>query len=336
MTQLRISLIAPLCLALALPGVTACNDDEVIADYTCGDGVCSSKEDIASCPEDCGPPCGDDLCEPEENAVSCPADCAGPLYPGPCFGGAEAFGVGILGPDYDFDYEMVNGGLRITHTSNVVLRYTFDPDGNLIAWELDYEDDGVMDWVETRLYDADGRCVGGETRSSDWSEVLTLTTHEYDATGFLSRTTTESLDAEGDPVELLVDILYEWNAAHTFCVEHVTDNNPGNSDYTNEITYDATGNVTHRFNGNNGTECDFTYDQEHLDVVAPGTLILIPWDDIKKRARLTEYRCLDDPHDFGEKFYYDEHGNMTRSEHYWHETQPEPTHTITYDYSCWE
>mgnify|MGYP001043518273 CR=1 FL=1 len=325
-----------LCFCCALLLAPACEDDEVIADYTCGNDECEPGEDLDNCAVDCGPPCGDDLCEPEESAVSCPADCAGPLYPGPCFGDV-VLASGDPGTDSLWEYEMVDGNLQIVRTTDIVFRYTFDSDENLIAWEMDYEDDGEMDWVETRLYDDDGRCVGGETRSADWSQVLTLTTHEYDATGFLEHSTTVSLDTGGEPVETLVEIQYEWNADHSFCVEHVTDNNPGNSDYTNEITYDATGSVIHRVNGQYGTECEFYYDQENLDVVAPGTLILLPWDDMKRPARLLEYRCGDDPpNGFGEKFYYDEHGNMTRAEYYNDGIQQDPYFTTTYDYSCWE
>ena len=41
----------------------------------CGNGVCASPEDAASCPADCPSVCGDDLCLAPEDAASCPDDC---------------------------------------------------------------------------------------------------------------------------------------------------------------------------------------------------------------------------------------------------------------------
>jgi hypothetical protein len=44
----------------------------------CGDGICSSDEDCASCSEDCGPcsaTCGDGSCDGDEDCSSCVADC---------------------------------------------------------------------------------------------------------------------------------------------------------------------------------------------------------------------------------------------------------------------
>ena len=41
----------------------------------CGDGQCAGKENICSCPEDCGPHCANWVCEAGEDRSSCPADC---------------------------------------------------------------------------------------------------------------------------------------------------------------------------------------------------------------------------------------------------------------------
>jgi hypothetical protein len=45
----------------------------------CGDGLCSGRENITNCPEDCTPVvpvvCGDGLCSGTENWGNCPADC---------------------------------------------------------------------------------------------------------------------------------------------------------------------------------------------------------------------------------------------------------------------
>ena len=209
----------------------------------------------------------------------------------------------------------------------------------MIAYAWDTNRDGEWEWVTTRAYDADGRLITEQTLSGDWSPVLTETTHTYDATGYRSHTTTMSVDTAGEPLELVSEITYEWNADNTFCVEHVDEDIPGANYFTNRITYDATGNVIHRENHNYGTSCDFLYDQENLHVVAPSAVLLFPFDDMKWHVRLIEYRCLENntqANEFGERFYYDEHGNMTHAEFYHFDDQPTPTHTYTYDYSCWE
>ncbi len=46
----------------------------------CGDAICESPEDGASCAVDCGPPafCGDSVCDPSESSCSCASDCGAP------------------------------------------------------------------------------------------------------------------------------------------------------------------------------------------------------------------------------------------------------------------
>lgn len=52
----------------------------------CGDGLCSGRENINNCPEDCTPSnppgvCGDSVCSWDESWLTCPQDCP---YPTTC------------------------------------------------------------------------------------------------------------------------------------------------------------------------------------------------------------------------------------------------------------
>jgi len=51
---------------------------------TCGDGICQSNENSATCPADCGAQeyCGDGICQSNENSATCPADCGAQEYCG--------------------------------------------------------------------------------------------------------------------------------------------------------------------------------------------------------------------------------------------------------------
>lgn len=57
-------------------------DPEPPWDTICGDGLCSGREDLFNCPEDCSPPpdiCGNGICGFNETYFNCPADCPYPV-----------------------------------------------------------------------------------------------------------------------------------------------------------------------------------------------------------------------------------------------------------------
>ena len=398
-----------LCLSALLVLTPACKDDEVVATYTCGDGVCNGEEDesncledcpaacgngecgsdetvescpedcdmscgdgwclfdetAADCPEDCGTSCGDGKCRPsetgaacpadcavscgdgscglDETAVSCPGDCAGPLYPGPSTGDARAASNGLANHDEVYKYEMVGENLRVTvleynaeaSLDDRVTYHLFNPDGDQIRMEGDLKNDGEIDAVYQWEYDAQGRLTYWEWT---WPDPVAhhATTYSYDATGYLAYSYTEDFIEGGHDTE----INYEWNADHTFRTEHVDTHVDGTINWVNELTFDATGTVIHRWDGEYERDCDFFYDQENLHAVP----FLAPWlinssQDIQPRhLRLLELYCTFDQwdEDWWTRFHYDEYGNLLSKENA-HDPLPlEFKWFIEYSYDCWE
>ncbi|MFH2005341.1 MAG: hypothetical protein ABI333_02025 [bacterium] len=344
-------------LAATLLLTSACKDDSVIGDYTCGDGVCNGEEDSsncdadcletcgdgycqtvessATCPADCPVNCGDGQCQSDETAVGCPGDCAGPLYPGPCTSSATTVSPGAPSPDETFTYEMVDGLLEVwlipDGGTTTLLR--FDPEQRIVARAIDYEQDGVLDHEEQFFYDGEGRLMGAETRDGDEGALLTETTYSYDATGYLAQSYRESFTADAYDIETT----YTWDASHTVCHEYVDEHADGTIDWTDVITYDFAGNVARiERNSFDPFQCDFVYDQAHLREVGPGAMHAFPWRDLNlRRVRLLEILCvrgnevLDDY-----QFFYDAHGNLTG---WWYRRDPYDytTHFVSYQYDCW-
>ena len=322
MAKSRAARMALLCLGATLLFTPACKDDEVVATYTCGDGVCSAEEDLGTCPKDC---------------------VEGPLFPGPCTGDSTAVPMGHPNHDLRFEYEMIDSLLRLTVVwegrpeaaeDDFSSSFLFDVEENLVAVDNVYDEDGVVESVVWFFYDAEFRLTGSEVRSGDGAEILSQTTHEYDATGFLVRKYTESF------VPTLQDdeTLYEWNADNTFCTERIDFGADGTVDETNGITYDASGLVIRRENGPSHSWCEFTYDHANLWNLAPGAQVMLPWLEITRHARLTFYVCGNQGEgaDNRTDFFYDQHGNLIRTEHTPLVDSTEPSHFTSFYYGCWQ
>lgn len=332
------------CVGAVLLLVPACKENEVVATLTCGDGVCSADEDETNCFEDCGPPCGDDLCESGETALSCPVDCAGPLYPGPCSALAVPHGAGSGSASYLFEYEAVEDGVRVTYVtddySDGVVDYitytTFDAGGNNLSWEADSDADGLLDGGEFRTLDSDGRCSQSESYFGDLDVLVALTTHEYDADGYLSHTFRDCLEGS-DPNCFDTDSLYDWSADHTSCTKN--SDVVGSVDRVDVYTYDATGRMTSFENWGNDDvldqRCEYIYGEGTLEQV-PGALVLHNYLDTLA-ARVLEIRCYDRGYGDDAWIYsWDEHGNLLQREFYRYDVQAEPLSTQTFSYDCWQ